>query len=104
MKAQCKIERLSNAWQMHEWNNSLTFQRSQNFYMFNLSGWDINDPVVVEVHHWFVAGGTFKEELKCLFERESLAAWPLAAVKTRGFSRIQAGFPVFQEHGTFGLG
>jgi hypothetical protein len=24
--------------------------------------------------------------------------------KTRGFSRTQAGFPVFQEHGTFGLG
>jgi len=59
---------------MRGWNNSLTFQRSQNFFLFNFSGQDLNDPVVVEVHHWVVAGGTFKEKLKCLFERESLAA------------------------------
>jgi len=77
------------------WNNSLAFQLSQNFYLFNFSGQDLNDPVVVDVHHWFVAGGTFKEKLKCLFEGEPLTARRLAGVELVAFLILKPGFQFF---------
>ena len=48
------------------------------------------------MHHWFVADGTFEEELKCLFEGESLAAWRLAAVKLVAFLIPKPGFQFFK--------
>jgi len=74
----------------------LTFQRSQNFYLFNFSGQGLNDSVVVEVYHWFVADGTFKEKLKGLCEGESLAAWRLAAVKLVAFLVFKPDFQFFK--------
>jgi len=82
---------------MRGWNNSLTFQRSQNFYLFNFSGEDLNDPVVVDVHHWFVAGGTFKEKLKCLLEGEPLAAWRLTGVELVAFLIFKSSFQFFED-------
>ena len=76
--------------------HSLAFQLSQSLYLFNFSGEDLNDQVVVEVHHWFVAGGTFEEKLKCLFEGESLAAWRLAGVKLVAFLVLKPGFQFFK--------
>ena len=76
-------------------NNSLTFQRSQNLYLFNFSGYDLNHQVVVDVHHRFVAGGTFEEKLKCLFEGESLATWRLTGVELVAFLIFKPGFQFF---------
>jgi len=66
------------------------------FYLFNLSGHSLNDPVVIEVHHWFVADGTLEEELRCLLEGESLAAGRLAAVKLVAFLVLKPGFQFFK--------
>ena len=60
---------------------ALTFHCSQSFYLFDFLGQDPNDQVIVEVRHWFDAGGTFEVKFKRLFEGESLAAWRLAGVE-----------------------
>ena len=49
----------------------------------------------VDVHHWFVAGGTFKEKLKRLCEGKSLAAWRLAGVELVAFLVLKPGFQFF---------
>ena len=77
-------------------NNSLTFQRSQNLNLFNFSGQDLNDPVVVEVHHWFVAAGALEEKFECLCEGKSLAAWRLAGVELVAFLIFKPGFQFFK--------
>jgi len=48
------------------------------------------------VRHWFVAGGTFEEKLKCLFEGESLAAWRLAGVELVAFLIFKPDVQFFQ--------
>jgi len=53
--------------------------------------------VVVEVHHWLVAVGTFKEKLKCLFKGESLAAGRLADVELVAFLILKSGFQFFED-------
>jgi len=95
MKVQYKIEWFQRCLTNTGWNNSLTFQLSQNFYLFNFSGQDLNDPVVVDVHHWFVANGTFEEKLKCLCEGESLAAGRLAGVEYVAFLVLKPDFQFF---------
>jgi hypothetical protein len=76
-------------------NNPLTFQLSQNLDLFNFSGQGLNNPIVVDVHHWFVAGWTFEEMLKSLLEGESFAAWRLAGVEYVAFLVLKPGFQFF---------
>ncbi len=96
MKVQHEIEWFSNAWQIRGRNNSLAFQSSQNFCLFDFSGQDLNHQVVIDVRHCFVAGGTFEEKLKCLFEGVSLAAWRLAGVELVAFLVFKPCFQFFK--------
>jgi hypothetical protein len=64
--------------------------------LLNFSGYGFNDPVIVEVHHWFVAHGTLEEKLKCLFEGKSLAVRRLATVKIVTLLVLKSGFKLFE--------
>jgi len=75
--------------------HSLASQLSQNLYLLNFSGQDLDDPVVVDVHHWFVAKGTLEEKLKRLCEGESPAAWRLAGVELMAFLVLKPSFQFF---------
>jgi len=71
---------------------SLAFPRLQSFYLFDFSGEDLNDPIVVDVHHWFAAAGALEEKFECLCEGKSLAAWCLASVELVVFLVFEPGF------------
>ena len=72
--------------------NSLMFQLSQNFYVLNFLAQNLNDQVVFDVHHWFVADGTFEEKFKCICEGKSFAALCLAGVELVVFLIFKSGF------------